>query len=314
MIQVLLNSLVPIFAVAGLGYVAGRKRELDNGHLAELNALVVEFAIPASLFVTTAGTRRAVLAAQWPLLVVLGVTMLALYGLSYGLQRAAFHLAPGEASVQSLTVALPNFAAAGFPLFSAVFGPDDTVGVALAIAAGSVLLAPLTLAVLELQKGLPAAAGKRGGVTVAIARSLRKPVVLAPLLGVAFSLLGIPLPQAAVRSLQLIGQAAGGVALFLTGLILSAQRISLNSNVWSAALLRNVVHPLLALGVLLILPMDRETARAVILLCAFPSGIFGVLFALSYGLESRVAGSTLIVSSLASVVTLPVALILTSSW
>jgi hypothetical protein len=39
-----------------------------------------------------------------------------------------------------------------------------------------------------------------------------------------------------------------------------------------------------------------------------------VLFGLRYGLESYVAGSTLIVSSLASVVTVPVALVLTAGW
>jgi len=109
----------------------------------------------------------------------------------------------------------------------------------------------------------------------------------------------------------LIGQAAAGVALFLTGLILSAQRIELNPNVLSGALLKNVVHPLFVVGLILVLPMSRDTARAALLLCALPSGFFGVLFGLRYGLDSQVAGSTLIVSSLASVVTLPVALILT---
>jgi malonate transporter len=131
---------------------------------------------------------------------------------------------------------------------------------------------------------------------------------------VAFSLLDIPLPEAASRSFQLIGQAAGGVALFLTGLILSAQRIELGPNVLSGTLLKNVVHPLLAVGLILALPMDRDAARAALLLCALPSGFFGVLFGLRYGLESHVAGSTLILSSVASVVTLPVALVLTVRW
>ena len=148
----------------------------------------------------------------------------------------------------------------------------------------------------------------------AVGRSLRKPIVLGPLAGVAFCLLGIPLPEEVSRSFQLIGQAAGGVALFLTGLILSAQRIELGPNVLSGTLLKNVVHPLLAVGLILALPIDRDTAHAALLLCALPSGFFGVLFGLRYGIESQVAGSTLIVSSLVSVATLPVALVLTAGW
>jgi malonate transporter len=314
MIDVLLNALVPIFAVMALGYLAGWIRDIDNHHVAELNALVMDFALPASLFVATASSSRALLLAQWPLLVVFIVSMLGLYALSYWMQRRLFGLGSSEASVQALTIALPNYAAAGLPLIAAVFGPTDTIYVALSIATGSIVLSPPTLAVLEANKAPAGGRGNLGAVLQAIGRSLRKPIMLGPLAGVAFSLLDIPLPEAASRSFQLIGQTAGGVALFLTGLILSAQRIELGPNVLSGALLKNVVHPLLAVGLILVLPIDRDAARAALLLCALPSGFFGVLFGLRYGLESHVAGSTLIVSSLASVVTLPVALVLTAGW
>ena len=311
MIDVLLNALVPIFAVMALGYVAGWIRDIDNRHVAELNALVMDFALPASLFVATASTARAVLLAQWPLLLVFSVSMLALYALSYWMQRRLFGLESSEASVQTLTIALPNYAAAGLPLISAVFGPTGTIDVALSIAAGSIVLSPPTLAILEANK---AQQRDLGAVLQAIGRAFRKPILLGPVAGVVFSLLGIPLAEAVSRSFQLIGQAAGGVALFLTGLILSAQRIELGRNVLSGTLLKNVVHPLLAAGLILALPMERDTARAALLLCALPSGFFGVLFGLRYGLQSHVAGSTLIVSSLASVVTVSVALVLTAGW
>jgi len=312
MIDILLNALVPIFAVMGLGYLAGWSRDVDNRHVAELNALVMDFALPASLFVATASTSRALLLAQWPLLLVFVASMLALYALSYWMQRYLFGLGSSEASVQAINIALPNYAAAGLPLIVAVYGASGTIYVALSIATGSIVLSPLTLAILEANK---AAAGGQSNLSVilrAIGISLCKPIVLAPLAGVVFSLLGIPLPATVDRSFQLIGQAAGGVALFLTGLILSAQPIELGPNVLSGAALKNFVHPVLAIGLTLTLPMDRDAARAAILLCALPSGFFGILFGLRYGLESHVAGSTLIVSSLASIVTLPVVLILTA--
>jgi malonate transporter and related proteins len=64
MINILLNSLVPIFAVMALGYLAGWIRDVDNRHVAQLNALVMDFALPASLFVSTASTPRIRLLAQ----------------------------------------------------------------------------------------------------------------------------------------------------------------------------------------------------------------------------------------------------------
>jgi malonate transporter and related proteins len=56
MTAVLLDSLVPIFAVMALGYFAAWVRDIDNRHVAELSALVMDFALPASLFVATATT------------------------------------------------------------------------------------------------------------------------------------------------------------------------------------------------------------------------------------------------------------------
>jgi predicted permease len=109
MTDVLLNALVPIFAVMGLGYFAGWIRDVDNHHVAELNALVMDFAVPAALFVATASASRHMLLTQWPLLLALVIPMLGVYALSYWMERRLFGLRPAPASVQALTVAFPNF-------------------------------------------------------------------------------------------------------------------------------------------------------------------------------------------------------------
>jgi malonate transporter len=310
MTEILLDSLMPIFVVMALGYLAGWTRDIDNNHLAALNALVMDFALPLSLFVATASTPRALLLAQWPLLLVLAVSMLVLYALSYWAQRRWFGLGSSEASVLTLTTAVPNYAG-GLPLFAAVFGPTDTIFVALALATASIVLSPLTLAILEFNNAAANGQQNFGVVLQAISRSLRKPIVLGPVAGVLFALLGIPFLEPVSRSFQLIGQSAGGVALFLTGLILSLQRVELSLNVSGGMLVKNIAHPLLAVGLILVLPIDRDTARAAVLLCALPSGFFGVLFGLRYGLASHVAGATLIASSIASILTLPAVLVLT---
>jgi malonate transporter len=312
MTAILLNSLLPIFAVMALGYFAGSVRDIDNQHVSQLNALVMDFALPASLFVATATTPRATLLAQWPLLLTLAVSMLALYALSYWMQRRLFALGSTEASVQALTIAFPNYAAAGLPLIAAVFDASHAIYVALAVAAGSILLSPLTLAILEADKASAGGSKGSGLVFRAVGRSLLNPVVLSPIIGIAVAFLDIPLADSIRQAFTLIGQATGGVALFLTGLILSSQPLLVNPNVISGALLKNLAQPLFVAGLIMLLPMHRDTARAAILLTALPSGFFGVLFGLRYGVQSHEAGSTLIVSTILSAVTLAAALILTA--
>ena len=58
MLDIILDSLVPIFFGMGLGYVAGWTRDLDNKHVGELNALVMDFALPAAIFGAVAQQSR----------------------------------------------------------------------------------------------------------------------------------------------------------------------------------------------------------------------------------------------------------------
>jgi malonate transporter len=123
------DSVVPLFFVMALGYLAGWLRDIDNHHVAELNALVMDFALPASLFVAMVQTPRELLLEQGTLMLVLAVSMLAIYGLHYFLQTSLFRLDSRQAAVVSLTTGLPNFASAGLPLIRSVFGAENTVSV-----------------------------------------------------------------------------------------------------------------------------------------------------------------------------------------
>ena len=79
----ILDSIIPVFFVMALGYLAGWTRDIDNHHVAELNALVMDFALPASLFVAMVQTPRSLLLEQGQLMIVLAVSMLAIYGLVF---------------------------------------------------------------------------------------------------------------------------------------------------------------------------------------------------------------------------------------
>jgi malonate transporter len=312
MLDIILDSTVPVFFVIALGYFAGWTRKIDNHHVAELNALVMDFALPASLFVAMVETPRSLLLEQGQLIIVLAVSMLVIYGLHFFLQTKIFKLDSREAAVGSLTSGLPNFASAGLPLISSVFGAENTVSVGISIAVGSIVMSPLTLVILEAgDKTAPDVPALRR-IIGAIGKSILKPVVVAPMIGMVLTLCDVEVPRLLDTSLTLIGIGAGGVALFLTGLILSSQSFRLNRNVASGTVLKNVVHPLLAAALVAALAVSPVAGRQATILCAVPSGFFGILFGLRYGVVSQDAGSMLIASTLLSAVTIPAAILLTT--
>jgi malonate transporter len=305
MAEIIARALIPIFFVIGLGYVAGLRRSLDNHHVGELNALVMQFALPASLFVATASTPRVKMLQEGALFLVLGVVMMALYAAWYVVARTINKATPQESAVQALTVALPNYAAAGLPIILAVVGPQGAVHVAVAIAAGSMMPSPVTLFVLELGQASAQPAPPQGArLVAALRRALLKPIVLAPVLGTLVSLSGFHLDTLVTSSLQLIGVASGGVALFLTGLVLSAQPFRLDLSVAAATLAGNVVKPALVWVVATAVHMPHDLLRAAVLLSALPAGFFGILFGVNYKTASQEAGSMVIASTVASALTL----------
>jgi malonate transporter and related proteins len=302
-------ALAPVFFVLLLGYAAGKFRVVDNHHVDGFNALVMDFALPASLFAATASAPRNQMIEQAPLFLLFGLTMLLLYVAWYWAVRTFSDVSRSDASLQALTIGFPNLAGVGLPIVSSVLGPTGTVPLAVALAAGSILISPLTLIIVEMS-----VARARGGkvsaaqILTAIRRALTKPIVLAPALGILLSLTGFEPNALAHACLSLIGSAAAGVALFLTGLILSAQSFKLDWKVVAATAASDVVRPLLAVAVVYFFPISPEAAKTAILLAAVPSGFFGILFAVNYRLDSATAGSMVTASTVFSIVTMATAI------
>lgn len=309
-LNIILGSIVPVFVVIALGYFAGWTRRIDSQAVAGLNALVMDFALPAALFVAMAQTPSKVLREQGPFMLVLAASMLVIYGLHYFLQRSLLKLDSRRAAVESLTTGLPNFASVGLPLMSAVFAAHSTLSVGISIAVGSIVMSPLTLVILEAGDETASNIPASRRIVRAIGKSLLKPVVIAPVIGMIITLSGIEVPSLVDASLTLIGIGAGGVALFLTGLILSFQSFDLNFNVAAGTLLKNIVHPLMAAVLVTAVAVSPLPGREAIILSAVPSGFFGILFGLRYGVTSKDAGSTLIASTLLSAVTLPITILI----
>jgi len=312
MSNAILLALTPIFFVLALGYGAGRYQIVDNHKVDSLNALVMEFALPASLFAATASASRSEMVSQAPLFVILGAVMLGVFLVWYFASKMILKESSANASLQALTLAFPNLAGVGLPIMSAVVGPSGTVPLAMALASGSILVSPLSLIIVEMSLG-PKSSGAEAPTT-RILRSIRhaltKPVVLAPALGILVSLSGLKTGAVVDACLLLIGHAAPGVALFLTGLILSSQAFRLDWRIVGATAVADIARPLLAAAVVFSLPIPAETARIAVLLAAVPSGFFGILFAVNYRLDSGAAGSMVTASTIFSIVTMAIAIAL----
>ena len=211
-----LNTIIPIFAVILLGGYLRYKEYLPSLMIKPLNQLVYYLAIPAMIFRELA---------QAP------------FGTFFNAQLLAGTLAPvvlvffialGTASLWSL----PPFRFGTF-LQSSIHGNLGYIGLAVAyyflgkdglsragILAGFLMLLQNLLAVLGLQMANRGIKGEHG-LPFFLKKIMGNPVIISALLGILFSVLGIPLPEMIDRILKIISAMALPLALLSIGATLS---------------------------------------------------------------------------------------------
>ena len=303
MTKVLADALVPIIAGLLLGYCAGLWHKMDNQNVRTLITFVMSFAIPCALFLAIASTPRTVLREQVATAFVLLIAYAVLYLISFSWTRWR-NLNSADSAVTALTISFPNSAAVGLPLLASVFGSRSTVAVATSLAIGSVTISPITLAILEGSRKNSAGSSVLRQVGLSLIHSCKRPIVWAPLLGLAFACAGLNLPSFMNRSLAVMGSAADGSALVLTGLVVSAQRFEIGGNTLIAVFLKNAFQPAIALGICWLIHLSIEQTRYVTLISAIPCGFFGVLFGKEFDSSPKLASSGLIASYVIGIGTL----------
>ncbi|MEU2159363.1 AEC family transporter [Streptomyces sp. NPDC019396] len=313
--MLIVNALVPIFFALGLGYGAGKRALFDHQQVMGLNKFTMSFAIPAALAAAFLANSRAAIITRHQQLLVFLIVVLVTYALAYALFRVAFHLTVAESSFVTMAVSVGAYAPIGLPLANNLYGPIGQLGVALSLLVAVVTVIPLSLALVERDLARSSRDGTTPRARQAIRAALSKPVVWAPLLGLCYTLVvPVPLPHFAVLSLQVIGVAAGGSALFLTGLILAENKQVIDRVVFTGIGIKNLFQPLLTVGLLYVLGARTSSADETLLLMALPCGVFPVIFAFTYKMNPARLASTTLFSTVFGIVTLTAVLLFEGSF
>jgi malonate transporter len=302
--SVLAFALIPIFFGLLLGYFAGIRKFVDNRDVHSLVRFVMNFALPCSLFTAIAHTDRAMLRSQGGLVAVLGLVYPVLFFLAWFVERRVFRSNAADSAVLALTLGFPNATAVGIPLLDALYGPSAAAATAMGIAIGAVTISPITLAILERSTLKGHTHSPAGQIASSMWKAVKRPVVWAPVLGVLAALVQLHLPDFVNRSLTVMGNATAGAALFLTGLIVSAQRFRLDGRVIAAIAAKNLLQPALCLGIAWMIGLSAVETRYAVLIAAIPCGFFGLVFGKGFNSSPLTASSSLIFSYVFGIATL----------
>lgn len=307
----IVNVVIPVFAIIGLGYLAVRFRLYPSEGVRGLVAFVNNFATPCLLF-------QAMLTSDfgdtfnWSIIGPFYAG--SLFSLIAGSVIAVkfFKNRPGEGVSSGFAAMFTNTVLIGIPIMQRAYGEDSLPIVFSIIAFHAPMLITIGMLVMELVRRDGAPLHKALGV--AALRVVQNPLLWGVGLGLLGNMYGLELPEPGVAFLTMMSAAVLPAALFGLGGALNEYKLSDN---WSQALAMStfklIIHPAIAwLLMVPVLHVDPQIARYGVLLAAMPTGINAYVFATYYNRAVNVATNTVLISTVASVVTVSVWLYLLS--
>lgn len=299
--ELILDSLIPLAFVIALGWMAGIKKIVNHEHSSTLATYVMSFSFPCLLVVKTASSPLIdLINVKFMLGFTLG--LMGMYGLTFVINKYIYRRNLAESIQASFVCAFPDMAFMGIPIFSVLFSSSALISIVVGNIITSLIMIPLTVSILDI-----CSTNKSGRSQLQLILGVcKKPLVIAPLIGILISASGYKIPTIAHDSLLLIGSTTSGVSLFALGLIMSADKIMLNRYVFLNIVNKLIVHPLLMWLIIIALGITSDWAKEAILLCAMPSAIMTTMFAVKYDVLKVESSSTTVLGTVVALFSMAV--------
>ena len=300
MLHVILYAIVPIVVVMLAGFISGKKGIFSGEDAKKFNKVVLDYALPAALFVSIVQASREDLAKDLKLTLVSLFGIMACFMLVYFVFKYCFKKNTGaDAAVSALISGSPTIGFLGFAVLEPIFGTTPAVALVVAIV-GIVVNAvgiPVGLSLMNasLEKQQPGSTKKESAWKPVI-NALEQPVAWAPILAVILVLCGLRWPDWLSPSFDLIAKANASLAVFAAGITLSAIKFSVNWQVVLGSIMKMVMMPLVILVLGLLVHMDPFNLKMLVVSAALPPAFSGIIIADEYDTYVATGTSSLTLS------------------
>lgn len=301
MFQALIDVILPVFLVIGAGYGATAAGYFKPEHIEGLMRFTQGFAIPCLLFRAiahldlTASFDPALLGSFYA-----GATLCFVAGM------LGAHFLFGRDWEDSVAIGFcclfSNSVLLGLAITERAYGPESLIGNYAIIAIHSPFCYGLGITVMEVIRNR--GRGGRQMVTSVLSAMFRNVLILGIALGFVVNLSGYGLPQILDDGLALITRAALPGALFALGGVLVQYRPEGDLRVIAfVCAISLLAHPALVWLFGSSLALEQSLFRSAVLNAAMAPGFNAYIFANMYGRAKRVAASSVLIATGASILT-----------
>jgi predicted permease len=299
-----LPTVVPVFGLILLGFLAGRTGYLSEAGIKGLPEFVFRIAMPVMLFKTIG---QATLPSDATVAIV-GAVLLAIavvWLLTTILTRLALGRSNPDAAALSMAATFSNTVMMGVPICLSHFGPEAASIIALILLFDTVALWLAGTLHLTLAQGT--AEQPLGRALANVVKSLlSNPIILGMIAGLAWQVSGLTLPPLARGMIDMLAAAAIPGALVAMGLALNSYGLGGQAPaVVGVTVLKLLVLPATTAAIAgPVLGLPPLAAGVIVVLTAMPVGANAYLFAAAYGRAPAAVSGAIALSTPLSLITI----------
>ena len=293
-----------IVALMLVGFLGVRRGVLTKAFSRTASFLIVNVFIVGTIFQSVCSGGEGISPAELPHILLM-VTLM--NTLCYVLGRAALRLfarRAGSGAPTELCVGVMNNLLIGLPILQSLYGPT-----AVLIAGLTSIPFNLTLYTYGVWR---LSAEKRSGGALRL-KDIFSPSVLATLAALVFFLFSLPVPGAVSRLMSACAGVTMPLSMVVIGVTMGSENLTAalrDRRVYAIALFRLVLAPLVTFLLLRLLTDNALLLKSCVVIAGCPTGIVVPILSLQYGHDASLPSNCVIVTTLLSLVTLPILLLL----
>lgn len=302
-LSALFETCFVIVALMLVGFVFVRRGLIPPDFSRAASFLIINVFIVGTIFQSVSTGGAGIAPAELPRFVLMVTLMNTLCYLLGRLALRLFARRTGAGAPLELCVGVMNNLLIGLPILQSVYGPTAVLIAGLTSLPFNFML--YTYGVWRLSRE-----ARRGSLRV---RDIFSPSVLATLAALVFFLFSLPVPGAVSRLMSAAAAVTMPLSMIVIGITMGKEDLGAalrDKRVYGIALFRLVLSPLVVWLLLRPLTDNALLLKTCVVIAGCPTGIVVPILSLQYGHDASLPSNCVIVTTLLSLVTLPILLLL----
>ena len=303
---IIFQKLLVLFGFMFIGYLSYKKEWITNHTESQLSGLVLNIFNPTLIISGVVGSSEN---GNWTMVLInllLAVILFAILIFISPLFVRILRIPKNERNIYSVMLIFSNLGFMGIPIIEELYGKGAIIYVVLYSFVYSIIFYSYGIYLFEKEKALQT--GEKAKIKFEWKKMINRGIA-ASLIAMVIFLFQIKVPAPAVSFVDYLGNLCIPLSMILTGV--SVAKLPLievfkDKKMYFFTFLKMLVIPIIAAVLIRNFHLDPVLSGIMVLMFGMPNGSMAVMMAIDYGLDSSICSRGIVLTTLLSIITLPI--------